>query len=320
MGAALAGLALFLVLFFKAHWLQPPHPIWPALGMLGLGAVFLPHNSGASVFFCYAATTASLLLPLGWALAAVTTSIAAFLAAALYAKFGSNALALNTLVIICTSAIYMQVRVSEAAHVRLYWREEEIAEFHKASERRRIAQDLHDQLGHSLSLIAVKAELAGKVTENEQARSEIRDIAAAARATLTEVRHVIGGRYRTALDDELIRAEALLRSAAIAPQAGLDLKTALAPAQDGFLALVLREAVTNIVRHSGAKTCRIMVQSDETRIALRVADDGHGARLYAGLGVTGMRERAERMGGTFAIDGGDGTVVEVVVPASGSAG
>jgi two-component system sensor histidine kinase DesK len=313
--AALAATVVFLGLYFFAHWLRPPRPLWPASGMIGLGLAFLPYNPGASVFFCYAATTASLLLPFGWALVAVAASLASFLSAGAALHFGEDALAINSLVVLCTSAIYMQVRRGEEARAHLYWREEELAELHKASERRRIAQDLHDHLGHALSLMAVKAELARKLG-GARAHDELGDIAATARETLAQVRHVIGGHYQTAFGDEIKRAETLLRGAEIKTSVRVDLVSPLPPRQDAMFALILREAVTNIIRHSRARNCEINLRADAGQACLSIHDDGRGARSFAGMGVRGMRERAEQMGAVLSIEGEGGVRIEIVAPIS----
>lgn len=167
------------------------------------------------------------------------------------------------------------------------------------AERDRVARDVHDVLGHSLTVVAVKAELAERLVDldPERARSELIEIQQLTRQALGEVRATVGGLRAAALDDELVAAAVALRSAGIEatlPPDGTDLD----PRRRTVAAWVLREAVTNVVRHSGARRC--VVTLDESR--LRVVDDGCGTAIVAGNGLRGLRERVDGSGGALRVD------------------
>jgi two-component system sensor histidine kinase DesK len=187
----------------------------------------------------------------------------------------------------------------------------------KLAERERIARDLHDVLGHTLSLITLKAELAGQLLNEElgvaRARKEIGDIESTARRALAEVRQTISS-YRTeSLELEIERAAVMLRAAGIQASLSQDV-VRLDRASEGALGLALREAVTNVVRHAHASACQIRLQRIEHYCLLEVQDDGRGGTCSEGQGMRGMRERVEGLGGSVVLDGSRGTRLTVCVP------
>jgi two-component system sensor histidine kinase DesK len=199
------------------------------------------------------------------------------------------------------------------ANRRLKLAQHEIAHLATVAERERIARDLHDLLGHTLSLVALKAELAGKLVDRDPARArrEIGDVERVSREALQQVREAIRG-YRASLADELARARTLLVAAGVEP--AIDAEPVAAPrAVDETAALALREAVTNVVRHAGARTCRVTVRADDATLRLEVADDGRGATAE-GNGLRGMRERVEALGGTVARRADRGTTLTITLP------
>jgi two-component system sensor histidine kinase DesK len=315
---AAVALAVFLVLFFWAYWLSGVRVLLPAAGMVAIGLGLLPSNGGASAFLGYAVAICCLQLPASWSVPVSVGILATFLMGAGFAGYDPNYLAINSLVIVAVAAIYIQVRRSESVTARLRLREEELAFVHKRAERRRIAHDLHDHLGSALSLIAVKAELARRLGGEGIAgvRDELSDIAATSRATLNDVRQVIGDYRATAFEGELQRAIVLLRSNGltvdvdVAGALGVDAKS------ENMLAMILCEAATNVARHARADTCSIKTEPRAGGFRLVIADNGCGARDYDGLGVRGMRERALQIGASFSIARANGTVVTVDVPVS----
>jgi two-component system, NarL family, sensor histidine kinase DesK len=178
-----------------------------------------------------------------------------------------------------------------------------------AAERLRFARDLHDLLGHTLSVIVVKAEVVRRyVTRDaEVAAGHAADIETIGRRALTEVRDAVAG-YRAAdLGRELDRARSALGAAGI----GCELRTSgpSPTAEAGaVLAWVVREGVTNVIRHSGARSCRIELRRDEETTSVLVADDGSGgsgprADLGPpnGTGLNGLRERLDACGGRLEV-------------------
>jgi two-component system, NarL family, sensor histidine kinase DesK len=191
----------------------------------------------------------------------------------------------------------------------------EIARLAVADERNRFARDLHDLLGHSLTVVSVKTELAARMVRlaPERAEAELADVQRLAREALADVRAAVAGYRGLSLDAELAAARTALDAAGIEadlPHAG----SAVPPERQELFAWAIREAVTNVVRHSQAKHCRIEL----TPTSLTVVDDGRGPTAGAadGHGLAGLRERVDTAGGTLSVasapDGG--FVLRVVVP------
>jgi two-component system sensor histidine kinase DesK len=203
------------------------------------------------------------------------------------------------------------------ANRRLNLAQEQIEHLAKLAERERIARDMHDVLGHTLSVVVLKSELAGKLlgADPERARREIGEVEQIARQALTEVREAIRG-YRTdGIAAEIARARRTLEAAGVRLECQQQ-SLRLAPAHESVLSLVLREAVTNILRHAGATCCRLELTADGRATHLMLQDDGRGASDYSGNGLRGMRERVEALGGRLRIDARHGTCLTVEIPSA----
>lgn len=181
-----------------------------------------------------------------------------------------------------------------------------------SSERERVARDVHDVLGHSLTVVSVKAELAERLvdTDPERARTELVQIQQLTRQALAEIRSTVGGLRTVRLTDQIEAARVALADAGIDARLPEDVSM-VEPRHRVVLAWALREAVTNVVRHSAARTCVVELGSDW----LSVVDDGRGLRgRREGNGLHGLRERANAAGGTVTIGpgaGGPGTCLKV---------
>jgi two-component system sensor histidine kinase DesK len=181
----------------------------------------------------------------------------------------------------------------------------EIARLAVADERNRFARDLHDLLGHSLTVITVKAELAGRLVRlaPERAEAEVAELEGIARGALRDVRDAVAGYREVVLAEELASARTVLSAAGI--EAELPDRVDQVPADPRELfGWAVREGVTNVVRHSSAKRCRIRV----TRNEVEITDDGRGPSRVAadglaapGHGLAGLRERAEDVGGSLSV-------------------
>ena len=199
--------------------------------------------------------------------------------------------------------------------------QEEVERLAKVAERERIGRDLHDLLGHTLSLITLKAELAGKLVEAEpeRAAAEIADVERISRRALREVREAVAGYRSAGFAAELGRAEAALATAGVEVTAEAQARalTAIAgrPEIERVLSFVLREAVTNVVRHSAAAHCELsLALAGDGALTLVVADDGRGGLDPEGFGLSGMRERLAAVGGRLERDGEGGTRLTARLP------
>ena len=180
---------------------------------------------------------------------------------------------------------------------------EQIARLAVGEERLRFARDLHDLLGHSLSVIALKSELAGrliKATPGLAAR-EVEDIEKVARDALRDVREAVAGYRQPTLAAELAGAHEALTAAGIEDHVDQD-HTPLPSVVESVLAWTVREGVTNVMRHSQAKRCAIRITNQDGRATVEVVDDGRGGTLEAGTGLRGLRERVLERGGTLTAE------------------
>jgi two-component system sensor histidine kinase DesK len=181
---------------------------------------------------------------------------------------------------------------------------DEVARRAVTEERLRLARDLHDLLGHTLSLITLKSELAGRLLEKEPARAaqEIHEIEHEARQALREVREAVAGYRQPTLRSELEGGRQILEAAGISctveHTAGV-----LPPAIDAVLAWTVREAVTNVIRHSRARVCTIRVSSGDGKVCAEVINDGYREKeretthTQTGSGLSGLAERITAHGG-----------------------
>jgi two-component system sensor histidine kinase DesK len=182
-----------------------------------------------------------------------------------------------------------------------------VAALAAAEERARLARDLHDVLGHSLTVVAVKSELAGRLVDIDpvKAKAEIADIEQLARTALADLRAAVSTARETSLDSELSAARTALEAAGIEPHLPVDGATVNEELRPLF-SWVVREGVTNVIRHSRASACWIELEPT----VLRVRDDGAGAThsgagTASGNGLRGLRERAVESGAEISIDQGD---------------
>jgi two-component system sensor histidine kinase DesK len=200
----------------------------------------------------------------------------------------------------------------------------ELARMAVAAERERFARDLHDLLGHTLSVITLKAELAGRLLPGrpDDAAREVADLEGVARAALSEVRETVSGYRQPTLERELAGAKMALAAARIDAQVESAIG-ALDPAAEAVLAWTVREGATNVIRHSGARRCRISLGCADGEARVEIADDGNGtAAATGGNGLAGLRERALAVGGVLEAgvgsDGGFHLVARVPVLAAGA--
>jgi two-component system sensor histidine kinase DesK len=192
---------------------------------------------------------------------------------------------------------------------------EEIEHLATVAERERIARDLHDVLGHTLSVIILKSELAGKLLDRDPQRAgnEIREVEQISRQALSEVRDAIRGYRSKGLSAELAQAKATLETAGVAVKCEAA-RLELPALHEGVLSMAVRESVTNVVRHAHARSCTLRLAQQNGSCHLEIEDDGCGGIVAEGNGLRGMRERVEMLGGTLKRDSHDGTKILITVP------
>lgn len=197
-----------------------------------------------------------------------------------------------------------------------------ISELVKLEERQRIARDLHDTLGQKLSLIGLKSDLARKLINKdaELAKEELKDVQQTARTALNEVRKMVAEMRGIRVREELVHIKQILKAAEIkfvGNEEDFNLNN-VSLLSENILSMCLKEAVTNVVKHSSATECSISIQQTENELAAVVSDNGVGniteEDLYKGSGLQGMRERLEFVNGTLDITSSDGTTLKIKIP------
>lgn len=298
------------------HW---PYPMVFVVGMAILGFAFMPLNTGATAYIVYSAALVAFVVSPRVAVAYLALLVAAtFLVAFTYEEPARSLVRLPIIVMIAMIGGGNLFYAENARRDALLWRaQEDVEEMAAVAERERISRDLHDLLGHTLSVIALKSELASRLSETDPARAaaEIRDVERVSRDALSEVRAAVEGFRSRGFAGELRNAARALEPAGVRLEAdGSEVK--MSPRQEGVMALALREAVTNIVRHARASTCRVALREESGNVVLTVQDDGVGGAAPEGYGIAGMRERADALGGEVMIDRVSGTRVTVRLPVS----
>lgn len=315
------AVALFLPIYVFAHRVRDRRLIAASAAITALGLALALRPVGWTVFPIYAAAVLGRAQPpraalIGVALIAAATTVTGL------------ALAQPTLWWLAAVLLILLTGASTVSREAFYRRtqallasQEEVRRLAGTAERERIARDLHDVIGRTLTLIALKADLGARLLDRDPAAAgaEIEAIAVATRAGLAEVRAALAGQAGGGLVQEAAASLAALRTAGVEPVLTGD--PATVPANAGaVLAMTLREAVTNVIRHAGARRCTIAIVHGGAEARLTVSDDGIG--LGAGLGgqegngLAGMRQRLVAAGGALALAPlSPGLRIEARVPA-----
>ncbi|MFB6617673.1 sensor histidine kinase [Streptomyces sp. NPDC085524] len=307
-----AFVAWYLVLVFRTVRQMAVPRVLVSLAVLAAQATVLSLTLGREwlVLFVYVSISSGAALPAEvsrWTVPAAT----ALLTATAYAVPGGDAY-LAGLLIPALMGGFAMVGIRAMIRTTMELREARatVAQLAANEERLRMARDLHDLLGHSLSLITLKSELAGRMLPDrpDAAAQQVADIERVSRQALVDVREAVSGYRRPTLPGELAGARTALAAAGVVAKLptgeGSGLPGELTEEQESALAWALREAVTNVVRHSGAKRCAVGLETPQTLegpvVELTVRDDGAGGQATPGNGLTGLTERLEAVGGTLS--------------------
>jgi two-component system sensor histidine kinase DesK len=315
---------LFLPLYLVSFWTEGRNAVLCILAACVFGMLWAPYNQGAGTFFIFAAGMCGRLAP-GRNAPRMLALVLALASATGYllAENGPAFLLAPWLIGLSVGVASIMEGGLRASRKQLHRKQEEVEHIARIAERERISRDLHDLLGHSLSLIALKAELAGKLAgrDLDACKREIADIEASARRALAEVRTAVTGYRDSGLSGALASARASLAAAGVELREEVE-QFAMAPGLEHVLALALREAVTNVVRHAGATRCTVRLAREQEQkrgdAVLRVLDDGDrlraGDEVRVGNGLSGMRERAAGAGGRLSISVENGLRLELRLP------
>jgi two-component system sensor histidine kinase DesK len=314
----------FMVLYFRSFNCNPNQLASILAGIATLGFIFVTYTGNGHTFIIYACALTAHYGNLRKSLKALGLILAGFFleAAVMYFMPGwefahSLWFSVPTLMvggIIGAANAWFADDLTKRRVISQS--QEEIRRLAATAERERIARDLHDLLGHTLTLITVKAELAARLAERDvaAAAAQVRELEHISRDALRQVREAVGGYRIGGINGELVNARVALQAARVTLSTAIDPRGCPA-SHDDLCALVLREAVTNIVRHSGARRCDVEMRRDDGMVRLTIRDDGRGGSLREGHGLRGMRERLAMLDGSLHIESSrKGTTLTAVIP------
>ncbi|MEN7342675.1 MAG: sensor histidine kinase [Pseudomonadota bacterium] len=318
--AFVIGFAIFLPIYLRSFETGGDHGLKSMFAMETIALALSPFSGLHGVFHIYACVQAGFLRPgklaVKWILG-LTVFYAAFtlLSTSDYQDWINAAFALVFGVI---SGIGIISSAEAYEHARIRERAQSVERQHaRLAERERIAHDLHDVLGHTLTMVALKSEVAAKLIQKdpERAREEIDAVTTAARSALAEIRETVYGMTITTLDAELDLARHALADAGITLTVAGSIPD-LDAKQSKALGLGVREATTNIVRHANASRAEITFSNENQQIHVTISDDGRAAadKVREGAGLTGLRRRIRELGGETEIGGERGMSISIMLP------
>jgi two-component system sensor histidine kinase DesK len=325
----LLALIAFLGLYFHSYWVKSQDVIYHIVGIIMIGTLAAFLTPTACTLFIYAGAFCSRLTPLKYAVAVLVVLLVWIAAISWFFSFEVffylPALVFSLIVGILN--IYQ-----DALHQNkqaLILSRKETQRLAQVAERERIARDLHDLIGHTFSVITLKADLAGRLLDKgldkdlDKARIEIKQLENISRDALSQVREVVSG-YRTSdLLSELANAKNVFGSVDVNFQYQFEnideQQIELDSASNKELAIVLRELVTNIIKHAKATQVSAIIKHENGKIVLAIQDDGQGFEdsQHKGFGIKGIEERIQKLQGFVNIKtGGEytGTLSEIGLP------
>jgi len=312
------SLAIFVVLYFRSyHRRVCDSVLWYALAIAALGYLVTPYNSGGQTYLIYACAFFAFVPNTRLAVRLMIGSLALFAIEWYLLGFpwiySTSALVVGPVV----GGMNLVYRRNQQRNAELKLSHDEVRRLAALAERERIGRDLHDLLGHTLSLITLKSELASRLFERDPlgARREIADVERVARDALAQVRRAVTGIRAAGFAAELASAKLLLESNGV--RLDYELAEVALPAEvETAMAMTTREAVTNIQRHAQATSARITLGTGAGRLLLCIEDNGRGGAIVPGNGLTGMRERLSGIGAELRVESerGRGTKVLASMP------
>jgi two-component system sensor histidine kinase DesK len=319
------GLIAFLGLYFHSHWVKSNQVIYHIIGIVLIGTLVAFITPTASTLFIYAGAFCSKLKPLKYAASVLAALLVWVAAISWFFNFDGY---FYTPTLIFTLIVGVLTIYQYALHQNkqeLILSRKETQRLAQVAERERIARDLHDLIGHTFSVITIKADLAGRLLDKdmEKARIEIKQLENISRVALSQVREVVSG-YRTSdLLSELANAKNVFNSVDIDFQYQFEnideQQIELDSTSNKELAIVLRELVTNIIKHAKATQVTSIIKYHNGKIILAMQDDGQGFEnsQHKGFGIKGIEERIQKLKGFVSIKtGGEylGTLSEIGLP------
>ncbi len=305
---SVVGVLAYLPLHFTVFRATKRVGLRCAVAMLGIAFVVLPFNVGANTFIIYGVISATYFLSARGAISFWILAHCLFAAQIIYLNYPLQWLGFSMLLsgIGLMQAVYSQR--ADASRIQLEQSQLEVQRLARLAERERISRDLHDVLGHTMSLIVMKSELAHRLvaSQPQNAAAHMHEVEITARAALQQIRVAVSGMRNISLNSELEDAQSTLFSAGIVFSKQIA-DVPLSNTLETTLALAAREAITNIIRHANAKNVDVTLTQrrsgdhNNPQVTLQISDDGSGGKVNFGNGLNGMRERIELLGGCLEV-------------------
>lgn len=312
----LLGLAIFVFIFVTTFEMRGRSLIFAIVALVALAMLHIPAGGGWSALALYPAMQAAKLRPRYAAIQTIILVMFAFLVGGLFTNQPYFWWLPSLLTPLFVAGITLsRETLLDHAHA-LQTSQEEVRRLAELAERERMARDLHDVIGRTLTLVALKADLVRVLAkrDSDAALREVNVIAAEARAGLAEVRAALAGQFGASFPREIAVSVKALEAAGINIEV-MDGDAALPSDAGAILAMTLREAITNVIRHASAKKCSISVAREGKRLRLLIHDDGDTAEFQEGNGLTGMRQRLIAAGGSLVLQTNQpGTILIAEVP------
>ena len=311
----IASSVLFVGVYFWEYWQGVKGGLLGIAIMCAMGSFVVDYSAGASVFFVFAGAFAFKAGSPKYALITLF-AIVAYIGLFSYWRqlnllFAFPAMFFTILI----GGINIYQREMERKNRLLKLSQEELSKVAATAERERIARDLHDLIGHTLSMITMKTQLANKLIDRdiEAAKRELSDLEQISRQTLSDVRDAVTGFKSRDWAGEVANAKAVLQSSDIHFELDEDMTMPSGLANE-VLAMALRELVTNVIRHSTASRCFLALRNNRDVLAFEFRDNGDSQTVKMGNGLNGLKERVEQLHGTLTLDNKAGFAVLIRIP------
>ncbi len=312
---SVVAVAVFVPIHFYAYRASSKKRILPIGAVALIGAVLAFFFTGNGVFHVYCAAMAGFHRPV-WR-SGVIVAVCALVYVAASAIAGRSGIEMGfilfmSLIIWFSCLSDAQSQIDKAQRDREHELDTQTASL---LERERIGRDLHDLLGHTLTMVALKSDLANRLIDSdpEQAKVEVTEIQEGARRALNDVRVALSGLTAVSVATEVENASKALESAGVELTVTGDVPV-LTLEQDKVYGLMIREAVTNIIRHTRASKAHIEFSANDRNRQVAITDNGGGKVDAEGRGLSGLRRRIESLGGSVRIDDQDGVSLTASLP------
>jgi two-component system sensor histidine kinase DesK len=303
LGLSLAAIIPFIACYFWAYNSSSQKAIYPIVAMVLLACMVTPLTSGSLSFFSFTGFFIGFFYPIKRALLGFVAISLILLGLNIALGFEHYLFTLYGMMIVLAVGVF-GVMERNRQHIKRQQQQskDEIHSLATMLERERIARDLHDIMGHSLSSIALKAELADKLlaaNRVDMARQQLQELTLIARESLTQVRDTVSHYKHKGLEASLFHLAQTLRDKGILVQRQGELPE-LEANMEGQLILILTEWASNLLKHSHAHHCSICFEQQGDHLVLIMEDDAKAEAIEEGNGIKGMRERVTALGGEFS--------------------